>query len=140
MVPIMVLSVLALSHGRVLRCLMLVLGVLSAPSIGVETLQRPHCSQHEHASHHHGYGSASMDAHGPDSATWTQAHDHRCPHCPATECARVSPCSGSTSSALTPADVAVTDITAHRVAVDLASTQAVSAVSQPDTPPPQLIA
>src|SRR2546422_5476885 len=52
----------------------------------------------------------SMHAHGAHLPVWTERHDHGCPHCPATECASVAPCSSSTTSALTPANIAVADL------------------------------
>ena len=32
--------------GRLFRVLMLMLGILTAPSVGVQALQRTHCTQH----------------------------------------------------------------------------------------------
>jgi hypothetical protein len=137
----MVFDALNLSPGRAVRSLMLVLGVASVPSVGLTMPERSHCAQHESMSRHEGNGSdRTSPAHDLDSPAWTQHHDHDCPHCPATECARVSPCSGSTTTALIATSVAVADLNGHRVAVDLARVQAFSSTSQPDTPPPQPIA
>ena len=120
---------------------MLMLGIVAAPSVGLEALQRPHCIQHGVVAARGGHHAASeRQAPGRGSPSWRQAGNHECPHCPATECARVSPCTGSTTTALSPAAVAVTYLTGHRVALDLVRDQASSAQAPPDTPPPQLIA
>lgn len=121
--------------------LMLLLGIVSMPSIGLKAIERPHCAQHEQAGRHERHlASLVIVAHAQGQPAWTQAHDHGCPHCPASECARVAPCTGSTTTAVAPSRAVVEDLDAHRVAVDLTRQLAHSAVSPPATPPPQLIA
>jgi hypothetical protein len=137
MVPIMMVGTPNSWPARILRLLMLALGIVATPSVGVEALQAPHCPQHERAGQH---AASSSMAHEHDLQSWSQRHDHGCAHCPASECARVSPCTGSSSTAVPPSRATVDDLRSHRVAVDLARRQAPSAVSSPDTPPPQLIA
>jgi hypothetical protein len=137
MVPIMMVGTPNSWPARILRLLMLALGIVATPSVGVEALQAPHCPQHERAGQH---AASSSMAHEHDLQSWSQRHDHGCAHCPASECARVSPCTGSSSTAVPPSCATVDDLRSHRVAVDLARRQAHSAVSSPDTPPPQLIA
>lgn len=127
--------------ARAVRLLMLLLGLVTTPSIGLEAMQRPHCAQHELAEQHNHQlaGSATVPrGHAPEA--WIQRHDHGCPHCPASECARVSPCTGATANALVPSRTAGLILQGHRVALDLGRRRAHSAVSPPDTPPPQLIA
>lgn len=123
-----------------LRALMLMLAIISLPSIGLDALQRPHCTQHEapaiHAGHAPGGGHTSPDG----SRRWTTPPTHECPHCPAAECARVSPCAGSTSTALSPTEVDMLGLFTHRVHLQPARDRADSAIPPTDTPPPQAIA
>ena len=111
---------------------MLILGVVSVPSDGVEALQRPHCARH---------GTAAMGGHHI-----ARAHDaaapssHTCPHCPASDCDRVAPCGNSTTTALSSVVADVHAVPGARVATRLARDQAESAHPPPDTPPPQPIA
>jgi hypothetical protein len=126
---------------RVVRLVMLVLGVVATPSVGMEAMRRPHCARHELAAQHAGHAAASSTtAQGPDTQAWMPRHDHGCAHCPASECARVSPCTGSSSTAVAPSRAVVESLDSHRVAVYPARHQVHSASSPPDTPPPQLIA
>jgi hypothetical protein len=127
--------------ARAVRLLMLVLGIVATPSVGMGTMQRPHCAQHEPAARHLQHlAPASSMGQGRDVQAWTQSRDHGCPHCPASECAGVSPCAGSSSSAIAPACAVVESFDGHRVPVDLTRPHVHSATSPPDTPPPQLIA
>jgi hypothetical protein len=127
--------------ARAVQLLMLVLGVVATPSVGLDAMQRPHCAQHELAVGLRAQrGAPAPVAHGPSQAAWAQQHDHGCHHCPASECARVSPCAGPVTIALVPSRAVVYDLQSHRVALDLDRQQARSAVSPPEPPPPQLIA
>jgi hypothetical protein len=124
-----------------IRLLMLLLGIASVPSAGLEALQRPHCAQHEPAAHHERHITAPVAvAHAQDQQAWTHRHDHNCPHCPVSECARVSPCASSSTTAVAPSRAVVEDLHGHRVMIDLLRQLAHSADSTPPTPPPQLIA
>ena len=125
----------------VLRALMLVLATLSVPSSGLDALQRPHCVQHGTSALHVSHVMPREHAHpAGESRAWSTPATHDCPHCPASECARVSPCTGSTTTALSPAAVDVPGLYDHRVAVNLDCDRANSATPPHDTPPPQLIA
>jgi len=120
---------------------MLLLGIGSVPSLGVDAVQRPHCAQHERAGQHERHVASSVTAvSAQDQQAWTHSQKHSCPHCPASECARVSPCSGSSTTAVSPSRTVVADLLGHRVTVDLDRQLVHSAVSTPPTPPPQLIA
>jgi hypothetical protein len=119
--------------------LMVILGIMSVPSLGMGAWQRPHCAQHGTAIHvGHGVASDRAPSHG--APTWTRGTNHECSHCPASECAKVSPCASSTTTALSPKGIGMTGCPVHRVIIDLAGEQAASADFPPDTPPPQLIA
>jgi hypothetical protein len=139
--PTMMIGLLPSWPARLVRLAMLVLGITSVPSVGLEAMQRPHCAQHEMAAQHERHmASEATLAHGHDAQAWTQRHDHGCPHCPASECARISPCTGSSTTAVTPSRAVIADLHGRRVAVDLDRQLAHSTFSTPDTPPPQLIA
>jgi hypothetical protein len=118
------------------RLLMLIVGVLATPGAGMDAMQRPHCARHELAAGHR----AADVGHDYSQSAWAQQHTHTCQHCPASECARVSPCAASLSVALAPSGAGVYDPQGHRVVTDLDRQQARSAVSSPEPPPPQLIA
>ena len=125
---------------RAVRFLMLVLGIVATPGAGLEALQRPHCAQHELGSRHDNHQAAlTLVARVHAPAGWTQQHDHSCPHCPASECARVAPCAGSALTALKSSGAVTYSVQDHRVGLDLDDQHVHSAVSPPDTRPPQLI-
>jgi hypothetical protein len=118
---------------------MLLLGIVTAPSVGLQALQRPHCVQHGAAAMKVGLVASRRAPPDSDFPTWTKAASHECPHCPPSECARIAPCTSSSTTALSPTAVGVTDLPGSRVPVRLVRNQASSVHSPPDTPPPQLI-
>ena len=132
-------------HGRsrarrVFQLVMLLLAVVSLSGLGPDVLQRSHCAQHEVSAHAAHTPAVQHPGQAPEGATW-RAHDqHDCPHCPASECARVSPCSSSTFSVLSPRAIELAGFLGHRVAVRPVRDRADSATSSPVNPPPQLIA
>jgi hypothetical protein len=139
--PIMMVGTSASRPARAVRSLMLALGIVATPSVGTEAMQRPHCAQHDLAARHLQHATASSRlGHGHDEQAWTQRHDHGCPHCPASECARVSPCTGSSSNAVAPSCAVAKGLDSHGVPVDLTRLHLQSASSPPGTPPPQVIA
>lgn len=126
--------------GRMTRMLMLVLGVVSVPSIGLAAMQRPHCAQHVPSPG--GQEAHSGDTHQapePAPVSWDTASEHVCPHCPATDCARIAPCTASSTAAISEASLTVSEPASDRVSVRKVRIQPYSATHQPPTPPPQLI-
>ena len=124
-----------------LRVLMLVLTIVSVPSVGLDALQRPHCVQHDASAVHAGHAiSLQHTSSAARSRRWTRPSTHECPHCPASECSWVSPCTGSTSTALSPTAVDMLSHFTHRVGVKSVRERADSAIPSTDTPPPQAIA
>ena len=121
--------------GRLTRLLMLLLGIVSVPGVGLAAMQRPHCTQHESsAGRHPGHGQM------PDARTsWEASEGHECPHCPATECARVAPCASASNAALSAASRPVTGAPPHQIVLPRAQGLLHSTTYQPPTPPPQLI-
>jgi len=117
------------------RMLMLVVGVVSVPSVGPAAMQRPHCAQHDPAAQHRG-GHQMPD---PGRTSWEGATKHDCPHCPATECARIAPCTASSNAAVSPASLAVTVSAPQRNLFRPVQHELHSKTHQPPTPPPQLI-
>ena len=139
--PIMMIGVRTSWPARAFRLLMLILGIAGVPSVGPQALQRPHCAQHEMALHRMVNTAATLPVkRAQDAQAWTEGHDHDCPHCPASDCASLSPCAGSSTTAIATASAAVAKICGHRVAIYLARERPFSATTPPDTPPPQLIA
>lgn len=128
------------SIGWLSRALMLALGIVAAPSVGVEALQRPHCAQHGTTGAHGGqHGASVQTAAGTSASAWSQAGTHECPHCPPAECARISPCTGASTTAPLPRTAGIGSPISHRVRLDPVRDQATSAVYPPHTPPPQPI-
>jgi hypothetical protein len=127
--------------GRTAKVLMLILGIMSVPNMRLDALQHPHCTPHGAISLHRGHSSAASPTNPRgESRTWAPATDHECPHCPASECARIAPCASSTTTALSPAGFSLVSLHDHRTAVDPGHERASSINSPPDTPPPQVIA
>jgi hypothetical protein len=126
-----------LYRSRISRIVMLVVGVLSVPSVGVRAMQRPHCAQHTQSAHvvanHHQPSSAHTAAVQPGS-------QHECPHCPARDCAHLVPCNTSTSPVTAAATLLVTALSPDPVGVPPVRAYMHSRTHQPPTPPPQLIA
>lgn len=132
--------VLAAAVGRLTRMSMLVLGVLSVPSVGPAAMQRPHCAQHDPSAVHRGAHSGTHQVPASNDATsWDSATQHECPHCPATECARVAPCTTSSNAAVSVTAPAVTQSATHRAILPRIQHHLYSTTHQPPTPPPQLI-
>jgi hypothetical protein len=126
--------------SRMMGLLMLLLGIAGVPSTGLAALQRPHCAQHELTRQHDRRTASSTNvAQAQGQITWTNHQGHECPHCPASECARVSPCAG-TPTAVAPTRTSIADPQGHRVVIDRLRQLARSAIPAPPTPPPQLIA
>lgn len=122
-----------------LRTLMLVVGVLGMPSAGQAVVNGSHCVRHD--------VSASQPAHTGDMhqmagthAAWQDASSHTCPHCPASECARIAPCAGGGASALVAAAPELGAPAAGRSRTSVTDDRARSALPRPTTPPPVLIA
>jgi hypothetical protein len=132
---------LSLRMGRMTRMLMLVLGILSVPSVGVAAMQRPHCAQHDTAAPHQEAHSSNTHQvpEPPHSPSWQNATEDGCPHCPAPECARVAPCAASSSAAISAASLAVSQLATHRVITPTVRIHPYSTTCQPPTPPPYLI-
>jgi len=134
-------TLLPLRMSRVIRFWLLIPGVLSVPNVGLAALQRPHCNQHERSSMHQpaDAGDRHQATKPIASASWKNGTQHNCPHCPATECARIAPCTTSSSAAVLEASPAVSDPVSNRVRARRVLVHPYSATHQPPTPPPQLI-
>jgi hypothetical protein len=119
--------------------IMLAIGIASVPNAGAEDAQRLHCARHETGAAH---GQAAVQHVTPNDASPTSngRTSHDCPHCPASECARVASCTSTTTNALSPLGLAIVDLQGLRIPLGLVDDQVSSAHSPPDTPPPQLIA
>lgn len=126
--------------GPLVRLLMLGLGIVSVPSVGPAAMQRPHCAQHvpspvdqdAHSGH-------TQQAPEPTPLAWESATEHSCPHCPASECARIAPCTTSSNAAIPVALLTVTQTVTHRGIVRRVRVHPYSTTHQPPIPPPQMI-
>ena len=119
--------------------LLLIAAILSTP-LGWGIAGTSHCAQHG-ASPMHGVrsgtghlGSQYMDA------TWSRPSHTDCPHCPASECAILSPCATSTMVVRVTQPPHLVWFEAHSSSFLPAHEPVRSATHQPPTPPPQLIA
>ena len=117
---------------------MLLLGILAVPSVGPEALQPPHCLQHAGAGAHPVHSTAATHSRSGGSSAWAQGHGHDCPHCPASECARVSPCASSIVIAIPTREIDAFDPAGCRVALEMDAQRPSSDQPSPDTPPPQV--
>lgn len=126
--------------GRLLRALMLMLGILTAPSVDVQALQRTHCTQHGTSQARGGQHSASVHTVAATApSAWRQAGTHECVHCPPAECARVSQCAGASTTAPLSRGAGIGSPGSQRVRLELVRDLVTSVVSPPQTPPPQPI-
>lgn len=126
--------------SRVTRVVMLAVGVLSVPSVGPAAMQRPHCAQHTHSGiHREAHSSGRHQMPDPVPISWESATKHDCPHCPATECARLAPCATSSNAAVAVPPLAVTQSATHRALPRRVQHGFYSTTHQPPAPPPQLI-
>lgn len=120
------------------RVMMLALGVLAMPSAGQVLLYNPHCAPHNDSIQpvHDGgmHGMASQP-----TPMWQSASPHQCPHCPASECARIPPCSSGSSSLIAATAPVSATVSAGRRWVRPFDDSAHSVLQQPPTPPPLLV-
>jgi hypothetical protein len=115
---------------RMGRFALLLVGILSTPGLGLALVQRSHCVVHEgSAMHHHG-----------STPSWTRPTHSDCPHCPATECASLAPCSTSGVSSALPTLLTLSIPLAHHLGTIRIETSPDSTLQQPPTPPPQTLA
>lgn len=123
------------------RVTMLALAFVSQPGLGLESMQRSHCARHESGALSTGSVAVASHTHlGTAPRAWGHSHQQECPHCPASECGRLAPCAGPTTTAPSSAGGVIVALRAHRVPVALGPERATSASSLPSTPPPQPIA
>jgi hypothetical protein len=119
-----------------MRTLMLALGIFAIPGTGQAAVDGSHCARHDAASGMEHAGGMHAIQSGHHAAAWQDASSHACPHRPATECARIAPCAGASSSivvASTPAPIA---FSAERVRLFAVRDEVHSLLRQPPTPPP----
>jgi hypothetical protein len=133
-------TLLAWPMGQFTRMLMLVLGILSVPSVGPAAMQRPHCTRHDtSAIHRVAHSGPHQVPESPHSTSWNSTTQHECPHCPARDCARVAPCTTSSNATISETALTVADPVSDRLSVRRVRVHPHSATHQPPTPPPQLI-
>lgn len=120
-----------------MRTLMLVLGILAMPSTGQAAVDGSHCARHGAAAlqMEHAGGMQSMQP-GHQVATWQEASSHTCPHCPASECARIAPCAGASSFVIAVSAATPIAFSADRVRIFPIRDAVYSVFRQPPTPPP----
>ena len=120
---------------------MLVLGVVSVPSVGLGAMQRPHCEQNDGAAgertSHAGPQHQMPEPSSPTS--WESGSQHDCPHCPPAECSQVAPCATSPTPTIIEASGTIIPLTVASDGVAKLPIQPGSTSHEPPTPPPQLI-
>jgi hypothetical protein len=129
-------SLMCFCRNQLTRIVMLVLGILSLPSVGARAMQGPHCAKHEHSALH----PAQHQAVSTHPASVQSGTPHDCPHCPARECAQVVPCTTSTNPVTAAASLVVTESSPGHVGLPIVRAHLHSRTHEPPTPPPQLIA
>ena len=128
------------SPRSLVRTLMLVLGILAMPSTGQAAVNGSHCARHEAATfqmEHAGGMDAMMLGH--QVAAWQDASSHTCPHCPASECPRIAPCAGASSSVIAVSAPTPIAFSTDRVRIFPIRDAVHSVLRQPPTPPPLLV-
>ena len=122
--------------GRLTRMLMLALGIVSVPSVGPAAMQRHDPAAVPHEAHS---GGRHRVPEPTQSTSWQEASEHACPHCPATDCARIAPCTTSSNAAIAVASLTVTQTATRRVIARRVRVHPYSTTHRPPVPPPQLI-
>jgi hypothetical protein len=119
---------------------MLLLGVMGMPRTGQAAVNGSHCARHEAAAlqmEHAGSMDAMMPGH--QVAAWQDASSHTCPYCPASECARIAPCTGASSSVIAVTAPTPIALSTARVRILPIRDAVRSVLRQPPTPPPLLV-
>jgi hypothetical protein len=123
--------------GRALL-LVSIFRLLEAANLPVEG---SHCAQHgASAIHLMGVGAVQQMPQGAGMPSWQGPSHSDCPHCPASECARLVPCATTTIVAVATRPDRMVRGAIHRSSVLPVRLPFRSATHPPPTPPPQLIA
>ena len=122
------------------KLFLLLVGILSTPGLGLGLVQRSHCAAHEASMMHVVHPGGGHVGHQGSILSWTRPMHSDCPHCPATECATVAPCSFSSTSATSPLILTLKTPPIHHLATFPVRVSVRSTTHQPPTPPPQTIA
>jgi hypothetical protein len=129
-----------MSSSKVGRFFLLLVGILSTPGLGLALVQRSHCATHEASVMHVVHSGGGHVGHQGPAPSWTRPTHSDCPHCPATECASLAPCSISGISVALPSRLTLSTPPAHHPGTIRIETSPDSTLQQPPTPPPQPIA
>jgi hypothetical protein len=129
-----------MSSSKIPRLFLLLVGILSTPGLGLALAQRSHCATHDASVLHMVYPGGGHVGHRGPAPMWTRPMHSDCPHCPATDCASLAPCSISDTSAALPSRLTLSTPPAHHPGTIRLETSPDSTLQQPPTPPPQTIA
>jgi hypothetical protein len=129
-----------MSPSRVGKVFLLLVGILSTPGLGLALVQRSHCATHEASVMHAVHPGGGHVGHQGPAPSWSRPVHSDCPHCPATDCASIAPCSTSGVSAALPSLLTLSTPPAHHPGTIRIETSPESTLRQPPTPPPQTIA
>jgi hypothetical protein len=133
-------SVLRRETRPLMRTLMLVVGVLGMPSTGQAAMNGAHCARHDGSAMLMGHaGAIHQRAAARQAGAWQGAPSHTCPHCPASECARIAPCAGASSSVIAVSAPTPIAFSTDRVRILPIRDAVYSVLRQPPTPPPLLV-
>jgi hypothetical protein len=126
---------------RVAKLFVVIVGLATGLNAVAAAGQGGHCARHGASQLHVVQpGGGHQEGHHATGAAWERPHHTDCPHCPATECARVAPCATSSSSALLPSSFELGVSLAHAVEVQPTLGALHSTSHRPQTPPPQSVA
>lgn len=126
--------------GMAVRLLLLLMSILSTPGLGLGSIRHSHCAGHEGSAMHVVHPGGGHAGHNSSHISWTRPTHSDCPHCPASECASIAPCSVSGISAVLPILLTLSSPLAHHVGSIRIETSPDSIIQQPPTPPPQTVA
>jgi hypothetical protein len=125
---------------RISALMLLLIGIVSTPGLGLDPVQRSHCAGHARSAMHLVASTAGQGVHHPRPNSISTPSHSDCPHCPASECASLAPCSVSGTSAALFSSAALTVPATYYVASIRVRSSVRSATQQRPTPPPQSIA
>jgi hypothetical protein len=128
------------AFSKVRRLFLVVVAILATPGLGLAQAQRSHCAGHATSAMHAGEPAIGHGQDHSSTASWTRPSHSDCPHCPATTCASVAPCSVSGSSVAAPTVLTISSLPTHHWRTARTQVSLHSRTYQPPTPPPQSIA
>jgi hypothetical protein len=129
-----------MSSSKMSKVFLLLVGILSTPGLGLALVQRSHCATHDASVMHVVHPGGGHLGRQVPAPSWSRPMHSDCPHCPATDCTSIAPCSVSVISAALLSRLTLSTPPAHQPGTIRLETSPHSTLQQPPTPPPQTIA